>query len=111
MTSSHTPWPSESLYDIYHFIPQQDQQPFFAFEYGDFIKDPIDMVKRIYANYGLILTPEAEGRMRAWVARNPQNKHGRHEYNLADYGINEEDIRDQIGPFIDYFGNRTTELI
>ena len=67
MTSSHTPWLFESLYNIYayiyvyvciyiyifiyiyicHCILQQDQQPFFAFEYGDYIKNPIAMVKTL----------------------------------------------------------------
>ena len=69
------------------------------------------MVKKMYANYGLVLTLEAEGRMRAWVACNPQNKHGRHEYNLSHYGVNEEDIRAQLGPFLDFFGSQATELI
>ena len=69
------------------------------------------MVRRIYANYGLVLTPEAEAGMRAWVVRNPQNKHGRHEYTLEQYGLTEDDIRTNLEPFIDYFKDRSTDLL
>ena len=69
------------------------------------------MVRRIYAHYGLVLTPEAEAGMRAWVARNPQNKHGRHEYTLEQYGLTEEDILTNLKPFIDHFKDCSTDLL
>ena len=33
------------------------------------------------------LLPEAENGMRTWLADNPQDKFGKHEYKLAQFGL------------------------
>ena len=45
-------------------------------------------MRTLYAALGDEFTPEAEAGMRAWLADNPQGKFGRHEYKLAEYGLN-----------------------
>lgn len=56
-------------------------------QFADFIADEIGFVRKIYAHFGLELSPDAEGRMRAFLAANARDKHGRHRYTLADTGL------------------------
>src|SRR5581483_11980310 len=59
----------------------------FDMHFAEFIRDEIGMVRRIYAHFGLGLSPQAETRMRDFLAANPKDKHGGHKYRLADAGL------------------------
>jgi Sulfotransferase family len=61
--------------------------------YADLMRDPIATMRTLYGALGDELTPEAEARMGAWLADNPQGKFGRHEYKLAEFGRTAEEIR------------------
>ena len=56
-------------------------------QFGDFIRDEIGTVRRIYAHFGRELSDEAERRMRAFLAANPRDKHGTHRYTLAEASL------------------------
>ena len=49
-------------------------------EYDDLVKDPIDMVRRIYAFYDLEITDEYFEIMAKYCEDNPKHKHGVHDY-------------------------------
>ena len=61
--------------------------PPFDMQFGDFIRDEIGTVRRIYAHFGRELSDEAERRMRAFLAANPRDKHGTHRYTLAEASL------------------------
>jgi hypothetical protein len=79
----------------HHYSPER----FFDVDYYEIVRDPLDVVRRIYAHFGDELTPEAEARMRKFVAENPKDKHGRHRYTLEQYGI---DPAEETGRFDRY---------
>ena len=56
-------------------------------QYADMINDPLATMKRLYAQLGDDWTPEAEAGIQAWLDDNPQDKFGKHEYKLAQYGL------------------------
>lgn len=60
--------------------------------YTDLIADPLGSARKAYAFAGLELTPEGERSIAAWVANNPQGKHGKHDYNITDYGVTTEQV-------------------
>ena len=49
--------------------------------------------RALYKSLGDVFTPEAESRMRAWLADNPQDQFGKHEYQLAQFGLTPEKVR------------------
>lgn len=59
----------------------------FDMHFGEFMRDQIGMVRRIYDHFGMELSAEAESRMRRFLADNPQDKHGRHTYVLSASGL------------------------
>jgi hypothetical protein len=38
-------------------------------------------------------TPQAEASMNAWLTDNPQDKFGKHEYKLAQFGLTADKVR------------------
>ena len=69
--------------------------------YPELMCDPIGVVRAIYARFDTELTPEAEARMRAFLARNPKNKSGKHSYTLEEFGL---DAGRETARFADYAG-------
>ena len=44
-------------------------------------------MRKLYQALGDEFTPDAENGMHTWLADNPQDKFGRHEYKLAQFGL------------------------
>jgi len=61
--------------------------------YADLTRDPLPIMRTLYKALGDEFTPEAEEGMTAWLAENPQNKFGKHEYKLAQYGLSVESLQ------------------
>ncbi|MET0271075.1 MAG: sulfotransferase [Sphingomonas sp.] len=61
--------------------------------FAEFQRDPLAAIARLYAWAGEALTPEAEAQMRAWRAAQPRDKHGRHTYDPADFGLDPAALR------------------
>lgn len=60
--------------------------------YADLARQPLETMRNVYRALGDDFTPEAEAGMRAWLADNPQDKFGRHEYKLAQYGLRPDQV-------------------
>ncbi|HET8880638.1 MAG TPA: sulfotransferase, partial [Solimonas sp.] len=61
--------------------------------YADLMRRPIETMRQLYAGLGDAFTAEAEASMTRWLDDNPQDKFGRHEYRLAQYGLTPERVR------------------
>jgi hypothetical protein len=72
-------------------------------QFADFMADPFVTIRSIYERLGYELTDEAEGRMRAFLADNSQDKHGGHQYTWADTGLDEGALRERTRRYQDYF--------
>jgi hypothetical protein len=81
-----------------------NEHRFFDIHFAPFQKDPFPTLARLYDFLGEEFTPEAEARMRAWREASPRDKHGRHEYDGADYGLSTADLRERFRFYTDRFG-------
>ena len=77
---------------------------FFDVHFRDLVGREIEQVRRIYAHFELPLTPEAEARMRRFLAENPRDKHGTHRYSLAFAGLEAERLRPAFADYQQRFG-------
>ncbi|UVO52628.1 sulfotransferase [Sphingomonas sp. SUN039] len=73
-------------------------------QYAELTRDPMGVMKRLYAHFDEPLTAEAETAMQAMLDANPQGKHGKHEYSLADYGLTRAGIHAHFKDYTDRFG-------
>lgn len=67
--------------------------------------DPLAVVERIYRHFNLPLTPQARGRMSAYLALRPRNLYGEHRYTPAAFGLRAADEEALFGPYLARFEN------
>ena len=74
--------------------------------YADFINDPIGEIERLHRHYELPFGDEARTAMKAWYddPRNKGDRHGRSAYDLADFGMSEEQIDSELAAYRKRFG-------
>lgn len=68
--------------------------------YGDLMRQPIETMRKLYQALGDDYTNEAEASMTNWLNDNPQDKFGRHEYKLAQYGLTPELLRGKFERYL-----------
>jgi Sulfotransferase family len=81
---------------------------FFDVGFNEFQADPVGQIRRLYDWLGDRLTDESVERMLRWRAENPRDKHGRHEYDGAPFGLTDTALRRRFSPYLrrfaDYLG-------
>ncbi len=71
--------------------------------YADVMRDPMATIRKLYADLGDTLTPEAEAAMQAWLDENPQGKFGKHEYALDQYGLSVESLAPKFDRYLSQY--------
>lgn len=61
--------------------------------YNDLMQKPIDTMRTLYKSLGDDFTGAAESSMQGWLDDNPQDKFGKHEYNLAKFCLSVEGVK------------------
>jgi hypothetical protein len=64
--------------------------------YNSFVSDPIGTVRGIYSHFDLPWTEPVAASLRTFIDKNPKNKHGKHHYSAADFGLTEAEIADRL---------------
>ena len=72
--------------------------------YRDLVADPIGTIERIYAAFGLVLSPEARTAMAAKVARAPNGGYGANRYQPEEFGIDPDRERERSSVYVERFG-------
>jgi hypothetical protein len=72
-------------------------------QYADTVRDPMSVVRGIHDRFDEPLTREAEAAMQAYMDANPKGKHGRHEYDLAEFGLSREGVHERFKSYIDRY--------
>ncbi len=87
------PWQAaEHANRIMDFRDKFGEDKIIDVHYADLLNDPVGETKKLYAKLGDEWTTEAEAGIQGWVDDNPQDKFGRHEYKLAQYGQSVEKL-------------------
>ncbi|OBB96633.1 sulfotransferase [Mycobacterium sp. 852002-40037_SCH5390672] len=87
--------------------PLVDDPRILHLRYTDFIADQVGTVQRYYAFAGRHLTHEAEAAMRAYLADNPGDRHGKFRYStqlLTDIGEDLDALHAEFRAFRERFG-------
>jgi len=95
--------------NIERFLEFRDdghQNDFVDVAYPEVVRDPLTAVERIYAAAGAELTDESVRAIRGWDAEHPQGEGGVFEYDLAEYGLTDDDIEREFAAYITRFGDR-----
>ena len=80
---------------------------FFHMYYSEMMRDPMDVMRRLYDWAGDELAPGVETRMRTWLSDHPQNRFALNSYSLDQYGL----TVDMLEPvFAEYLATFDIEL-
>lgn len=74
-------------------VRAKNPKPFLDVRFIDTVKKPFEVVRAIYAHTGMTLTPEAEQAMHAWMEQNRRDTRAAHDYNPADFGLSEAQLK------------------
>ena len=66
----------------------------------EFVDQPMAVVEKVYQSFGLPLNDESRAAMQAHIDANPKGKHGKHEYDLAEFGLTRELIEQRFDFYI-----------
>jgi hypothetical protein len=72
--------------------------------YIEIRRDPLSVVRHIYAHFGWSLSPKVEQRMRRALASQPQERYRLHRYDLSQFGVQEAESAPRFAAYCDRFG-------
>jgi hypothetical protein len=78
--------------------------------YRQIVSDPLDAVRAIYRYSDMVLTEQAEQRMRRWLRTGANAGRARREYRLADFGLDPHSLRASFARYTDTFGVQSERL-
>jgi hypothetical protein len=79
---------------------QTNPTRFLDIQFEDFINTPLETAERIYRHFNLPMTDEIKNIMQKHIHQNPMGKHGKHEYQLEEYGLSETQILQRFDHYI-----------
>lgn len=68
-------------------------------DYRTLVGNPIQVVEEILRWAKLPFDPPAKAAMEDYLRHHPQGKHGRHNYSLAQYNLNPEELSDRFAEY------------
>jgi hypothetical protein len=75
--------------------------------HDEFVGDAVGVAKRVYGHFGLPLTREALAAFERHAEANPRAKHGRHEYELEEFGLSEGRVHERFRVYQERFSALT----
>jgi hypothetical protein len=91
----------ESIRRIEAFRATHPEHAIVDVHYADLVGEPVATVGRLYASFGEELDDEATRAMTTYVDNHPKGKFGVHGYDLAEFGLNGDELAER---FADYVG-------
>jgi Sulfotransferase family len=83
------------------------EERFADVSFRDLDDDPVGAVARSYERIGLTLDDEGARRMTAWALENSRGTRSPHEFSLAEFGLEGEEVRERFTSYLERFGSHT----
>ena len=78
---------------------------FFDLPYRQIVEDRVAAVRSLYEHFDLAVDDELAKRFAARADAEPQGKHGTHTYDLAEFGLEEGQVRERFERYLERFGD------
>ena len=69
---------------------------FIDIQFEEVVADSVAALGRAYERFDIPWSSDIEGRMRIFLADNPRGKHGAHHYEIEDFGMTLDQIRERF---------------
>lgn len=94
----------ESVRRIDAFRGAHPEHPIVDVQYADLISDPLATVESIYTGSDAALSDGARVGISDYVATHPKGALGSHRYDVADFGLDADDLRARFAGYVDRYG-------
>ncbi|MBX7161019.1 MAG: sulfotransferase [Acidimicrobiia bacterium] len=84
-----------------------DPRRFFDLDFDDVGTDPGGCLRRIYSHFGIELTAAVEAACARHAGRHVRGEHGTHEYSLAEYGLDADEVLDRFAAYVERYSIAT----
>lgn len=71
--------------------------------YADLAQDPLGTMARVYDWFGEEWTDQARAAMTAHVESHPKGRFGTHGYDLAEFGLDGDELRERFAGYVDRY--------
>ena len=78
---------------------------FIDVRYEDLLADSVGTIRDLYWQLGTALEPNVEAQVREYLGTHPQWARGTHDYSPADFGLDENALRDRFSAYTARFPN------
>lgn len=82
------------------FIGEHGDDAILHVQYDELMREPLETVRSVYEHFDEPLSISARSQMAGYMTKNTQGKHGRHIYDLAEFGLTKESVRDRFADYI-----------
>lgn len=88
------------------FRAEHGDDRFVDVAFADLQRDPLGVLASAYEQLGLTMSDLSAGAINEWAEEHKPGGRGQHTYDLADYGITEDGVREEFGDYLDAYGVR-----
>jgi hypothetical protein len=99
---------SEALRRAMDFRDGADQSRFTDVSFSDLNHDAVGTVVDALEAIGIGCDAASRDAIADWAGEHPPGAEGRHEFNLDEYGLTSDEVRDAFGFYLDRFGTLAT---
>jgi hypothetical protein len=71
--------------------------------FAELMSDPFAKIRQIYEKFDVEYTPDADRRMREYLATHTTEEHGKHAHRFEDTGLDLDEARASVQRYQDYF--------
>jgi hypothetical protein len=71
--------------------------------FADLQSDPVNTLRATYESLGLVFSDVAAGSVEQWAADHKPGTRGAHDYELADFGLTPEGVRERFAEYLDTY--------
>jgi hypothetical protein len=82
------------------FRDRRPDVPVHDMAYEHLVTDPVTAIRSMYATFGEELSDDAASGIAAYSDESPQGVHGRHRYQLSDFGLTRADVEPAFEPYL-----------
>ncbi len=78
-------------------------EPILHVRYAELVADPLATIRKLYAHFGLALTPATARRIAESTARRPNGGYGANAYRFEDHGFDPASERERFAAYMRHF--------
>jgi hypothetical protein len=93
----------ESVRRIDAFRTAHPEHPIVDVQYADLVDDPVGTVRGIYGACDAGVDDDALAAVGAYVGANPKGSLGAHRYDLAEFGLDADEIRERFSGYVERY--------